>query len=408
MIVKTIALLGHKDHGKSTLIGSMLMQTGSATQVRINEAKAYSEKLRKPFEPAFILDSFSEEREQGMTYDTTRAQIKYKDLAFSFIDVPGHEELIKNMISGASYGEVAVLLVSAKGDEGIRDQTKRHLFIARMLGIDRLVVAVNKMDSMGYEEGSFNSIRDSLGKFISRIGFEERDVRFVPISAYNGENLVKKSGKMAWYGGSTLIDSIYGIFADASGAGSGSALRIVVQGAIDSEGNIIAGKVISGRLTEGDKVDILPNGHNAKVKEIIVKGRRVNSAGIGENAAITLDSKAGFGLRGAVISGIDDRPRVVDSVTARIFVTGVIGKKLHVKFNGIDMGCRSVDVIDGIDTTTGEKMQRKTPEVLNAIDARVEFDRKLPVEEYRATKELGRFVLYSDDVFAGICTITKV
>jgi bifunctional enzyme CysN/CysC/sulfate adenylyltransferase subunit 1 len=277
-----------------------------------------------------------------------------------------------------------------------------------MLGISRLVVAVNKMDSVDYEEGIFNSIRDSLGKFISRIGFEERDVRFVPVSAYNGENLVKKSEKLAWYDGNSLIDSIYGIFADASGAGRESALRMVIQGAIDTDGNIIAGRVISGRLKEGDSVDILPNGHNAKVKEIIVKGRRVNSADMGENAAITLDSKAGFELRGAVISGIDDRPNVVDSVTARIFVTGAIGKKLHAKFNGVDIGCNGVDVIDVIDTTTGKKTRGKEPVVLNAIDAVVRFDRKLPVEEYSTTRELGRFVLYSGGGFAGIGTITKI
>jgi translation elongation factor EF-1alpha len=408
MIVRAIALLGHKDHGKSTLIGSMLMQTGSATQVRINEAAAYSKKLHKSFEPAFILDSFSEEREQEMTYDTTRAQIKYKDLAFSLIDVPGHEELIKNMISGASYGELAILLVSAKKDEGIMNQTKRHLFVARMLGIDKLVVAVNKMDSVGYDENRFESIKSELSEFIDRIGFEGKNVIFVPISAYNGENLVNRSTRMGWYRGDTLADSVYNTFrTPTSNIGSG-ALRIIVQGIIDQNNNIIAGKVISGILKKGEAILLLPNRETATVKEIIVKGKKVNSAGVGENAAMIIDSDTKGELRGAVISGLKDSPEITDSVTARIFVTNTISNNSYIKFNGVDVKCLEIKVLDGIDTTTGKKTGRKTAEPLNAIDARVTFGKKLPVENYNVTKELGRFVLYSNNVFAGIGMITKI
>ena len=153
MIVKKITLLGHKDHGKSTLIGNMLILTDRVNPAKLKEAQRTSKELAKRFEPGFILDSFSEEREGGLTIDTTRTEkIPHKGLAFEFIDVPGHEELIKNMMSGASQADIAVLIISAKSDEGIRDQTKRHLFIAKMLGIRKLVVAVNKMDLIGYQE----------------------------------------------------------------------------------------------------------------------------------------------------------------------------------------------------------------------------------------------------------------
>ena len=404
MLVRTIALLGHKDHGKSTLIGNMLIQTGSATQVRINEAKVYSEKMHKPFEPAFILDSFAEEREQEMTYDTTRAEIKHKDLAFAFIDVPGHEELIKNMISGASYGEIAILLVSAKGDEGVRDQTRRHLFISRMLGIERLIVAVNKMDTIQYDEGRFEEIKSSLGGFIGKIGFNPKNVCFVPISAYNGENLVKRSKKMGWYGGDALIDAIYKNAKRAGGRKRGP-LRIIVQGVLDQASNMIGGRIVSGRLAAGNRIVIMPCMDNAVAREIIVKGKRVRNANVGENVAIRLDRKVKHALRGAVISGLSDRPLLTDTVNARIFVTKRFGKDVQIKFNGIDIRCSGIKVLNGIDTTTGEKIKATKPEILNAIDAQVRFERRLPVERFEETKELGRFVLYSKKDFAGIGTI---
>ena len=405
MIVKNIALLGHKDHGKSTLIGSILMQTGSATKVRINEAKMYSKRLGKPFEPAFILDSFAEEREQEMTYDTTRAEIKHKDLAFSFIDVPGHEELIKNMISGASYGEIALLLVSAKKDEGIKDQTKRHLFISRMLGIDKLVVAVNKMDLIGYNEKEFQKIKYGLSEFISKIGFKEENVNFVPISAYKGENLVKKSDKLGWYRGETLIQTIYD-YAKTKKRGQSGPLRIIIQGTIDKKNGIIGGKIVSGKLVIGQRISILPNMQNATVKQLIVKGKKARIAETGQNVAVKLDKGIGFELRGTLITEVEDKPVLTDSIKARIFVTDAIGKNLRIKYNGIDIKCNRLKVLDSIDATSGRIDKEGKPKPLNAIDAKLKFNAKLPVEEFEVTKELGRFVLYSNNKFAGIGIIT--
>ncbi len=406
MIVKTISLLGHKDHGKSTLIGSLLMQTGAATKVRIREAEEYSKRLHKDFEPAFILDSFAEERTREMTIDTTRAEIKYRDLAFALIDVPGHEELIKNMISGASYGEIALLLVSAKKDEGIRDQTKRHLFISRMLGIDRLIVAVNKMDMRGYDEKVFHDIRKGLESFIGKIGFDIKQVHFVPISAYKGENLVRKSNKLKWYRGKPLLDTIYEN-AKIERKGSHGALRMVVQGVIDDKEGIIGGKIINGSMKVGEEIKVLPDNRHAVVKDIVVKGKKVKRGNVGENVAIKINKKIDFKARGSVIAGAKEVPKLTDSVKARIFVTHKIGKRLAIKFNGIDLACHGMKVIDTIDVTTGEKGAGKTPEALNAINAELTLEKKVPIEEFETTKELGRFVLYSENEFAGIGTVTS-
>ena len=401
MLVKNIALLGHKDHGKSTLLGSLLMQTGAATQVRIKEAEEYSKKLHKTFEPAFILDSFAEERLREMTIDTTRAEITYKGLAFAFIDVPGHEELIKNMISGASYGEVALLLVSAKKDEGIRDQTKRHLFIARMLGIERLVVAINKMDLIEYGRGKFEEIKSGLEDYIERIGFARGMVSFVPISAYKGDNLVKKSDKLSWYKGKTLVEHLYENVKRPAKKQMG-ALRIITQGMIEAEGGLVVGKIVSGSIKIGDRIAVLPAERDAVVKGITVKGKKVKKATVEENVAIKLDKNIGIELRGTVISGYENRPPLSNNIKSEIFVTGKFGSNMQIKFNGIDIKCSGVKVHKLIDTRTGERVNATKPVVLDAVEAEVHLAKRIPMERYDAIKELGRFVLYSGNKFVGI------
>ncbi len=384
----------------------MLMLTGAATKVRIKEAEEYSKRLHKDFEPAFILDSFAEERLQEMTIDTTRAEIKYKDLAFAFIDVPGHEELIKNMISGASYGEVALLLVSVKKDEGIKDQTKRHLFISRMLGIGKLVVAVNKMDTIDYDKKTFDETSGELEKFITKIGFDRSEVSFVPISAYKGDNLMKKSPKMKWYGGKPLIEVLYEKAKGEEKKQTGS-LRIITQGVIPGNaGEHVVGRIVSGNVKTGEKVSVLPQGMTVKVIGIMVKGKRVKSGKVGENVALQLDRNLGYAMRGSVMADPEHKPKVTDQVRLRIFVTGRFGKRTLAKFNGTEIACKSVNVIRNIDVTTGESSASKKAKVLGAVEADVKLAKKVPVENYDVTRELGRFVLYSDGKFAGIGTVS--
>jgi bifunctional enzyme CysN/CysC/sulfate adenylyltransferase subunit 1 len=400
--VVNIALLGHKDHGKSTLIGNLLIKTGAATQVRMKEAEHYSKKLHKQFEPAFILDSFSEEREGGMTYDTTRGEIKYKDIAFALIDVPGHEELIKNMISGASYGEIALLLVSAKKSEGINDQTKRHLFIAKMMGIDYLVVAVNKMDTVGYLREPFESIKEELMDFITKIGFDRSNVSFVPVSAYIGDNLVKRSGNMRWYRGRHLLELLYEN-SKHKGAKDDGALRITLQGLLNDRKDLVAGRIVRGHIKVGEKgTCIVPLNVNVSVKGIIVKGKRVKSARVGESVALELDKEVNKDPRGAIICGESYCPIARARINARIFVTGRLNGRLSIRFNGMEVECSSIKMASQIDTTTGEPIGNKRVKALNAIDAELELVKKIPAESFAETRELGRFVLYSGKEFAGI------
>ncbi|MDE1846118.1 MAG: hypothetical protein KGH53_02465 [Candidatus Micrarchaeota archaeon] len=402
MLVKNITLLGHKDHGKSTLIGNLLIQTKSVTEARINEAKKTSKKLGRQFEPGYILDSFSEEREQEMTIDTTRAEMVHKDLAFAFIDVPGHEELIKNMISGASYAEIALLLVSAKADEGIRDQTKRHIFIARMLGIKKLIVAVNKMDMVGYDQKRFEQITRELKSFIERIGFGGSEIYFVPVSAYNAENLIKKSPNMKWYRGKALVDLLYLNAKIEDKMKVGGPLRITIQGSIDAESETVVGKVVSGVVKVGEEISVLPFGKHAKVTTITVKGKRAKKASVEEDVAITFDRPINENVRGAIIAGKEEKPKMASSMEGLIFVTGPIKGNLTIKINSNEVRCSRLEILRYLDTTTGEEMKVKKVKELEAIGARLTLGSKVPIESFDRVKELGRFVLYSDRKFAGI------
>ena len=273
MIIRRVTLLGHKDHGKSTLIGNLSILTGSVTEARISDAKKTSEKLGLKFEPGFILDSFYEEREGGMTIDTTRAQIKYGDNAFEFIDVPGHEELTKNMISGASYADAALLMVSTKEDEGIKTQTKRHLFIAKMLGIERVVVAVNKMDLAQYKKERFDEIKEELSKYLTNLGFNEKNIAFVPISAYTGEGLIKNSVNMPWYKNDSLIEML--VKFSGKKKVSSEELIVLLQGELNGDKKMLTGKVLSGSLLVDSKVKILPSNNEIFIKQIVVRGKSV-------------------------------------------------------------------------------------------------------------------------------------
>lgn len=402
MIVKNITLLGHKDHGKSTLIGNLLIQTKSVTEARINDAKKTSKQFGRQFEPGYILDSFSEEREKEMTIDTTRAEMVYRDLAFAFIDVPGHEELIKNMISGASYAEIALLIVSAKEDEGIKDQTKRHVFIARMLGIKKLIVAVNKMDLVGYSRERFESIERGLKEFIENVGFKDSKIYFVPISAYNADNLLKKSPKMKWYRGKPLIELLYENAKAEDAKMANAPLRITAQGFIDLEHQTIVGKVVSGKVATGERVRIMPAGIVVRVKYITVKGKKAKSAMKNDDVALHIDKPVKGDIRGSVIGNARERQKMSNNLRSLIFVTQPFAKSSKIKFNGMDVACKRIKVLKGIDTTTGKAMKVKRVKPLEAIEARVELERKIPAENFDAQRELGRFVVYDNLNFVGI------
>ncbi len=399
MKIKRVTLLGHKDHGKSTLIGNLLVSTGTATKERINEAKKISKSLRRQFEPAFILDSFSEEREGGLTIDTTRAQIKYKDLGFEFIDVPGHEELIKNMISGASHADFAVLIVSVKKDEGIKDQTKRHLFLAKIFGIKKIVIAVNKMDSVDYSEKIFNDVTRDIGEYLEKIGIDKKDYESIPISAYSSENLVKRSENMRWYKGKPLMEILYQMGTKQEKKASRN-FRMLLQG--ESDGRYF-GRVISGMAKVSDNMKILPIGREAAIKKIYVKGKNTKRCEDGENPAIEFDEKLGFDPRGMVALPASEKFSASKKLRALVFAMEPIGLESRVRFIGNQVDA-VIKFLEEINTTDGErkKMYGKELEPLDAAEVELTLAEALPAEKFDESEELGRLLFYSGNSLSGV------
>ena len=398
----TITMLGEKDHGKSTLIGNLLIATGAATEHRINEAKKYSKKGR--FEPGYILDSFEEERAQEMTIDTTRAEMIYKGDMFEFIDVPGHIELIRNMMSGASHGEMAILMVSVKGGEGFQPQTKRHVYIANMLGITGLIVAINKMDMVGYDKSAFEKMKRGVSDYLGAIGFD-KPVSYVPVSAYDSENLIKRSRKMNWYKGRPLIDELARVASHKKGGSAKAGLRAIVQDVVDHESKeMLFCLVNSGSIRTGQQIRFEPSGSKAKVSEMYLKGKKAKSADAGSNIAMVVGGRA-KAKRGSIVIGANDRPHTTRAFESVAFFIKKVSSNsgFEIKINNNSIPARITAVKELISTETGRAKpgSSRIPSG-SAARIKIELKERHPVERFADYNELGRFALYSGGSFCGI------
>jgi bifunctional enzyme CysN/CysC len=248
-----IVIVGHVDHGKSTVVGRLLADTGSLPEGKLDAVKKECERTGKPFEYAFLLDALTDEQDQGITIDTARSFFKTSKRDYIIIDAPGHIEFLKNMISGAARAEAAVLIIDAK--EGVRENSRRHGYILSMLGIKQVIVCVNKMDLMERSQSLFEKIEKEYREFLTQIGAVS-PMQFIPVSAVNGENLATRSNQMAWYKGPTLLESLDKF--EKAPAKTNRALRMPVQAVYKftrqgDDRRIIAGRIESGQVKVGDK-----------------------------------------------------------------------------------------------------------------------------------------------------------
>ena len=199
----SVVIVGHIDHGKSTLIGRLLYDSENIPEEKMAEVQKLFEEYKKRFEFAYFLDSFEEEMKEERTIDTTRVLFKGRDY-YTVVDVPGHKEFIKNMLTGASHAQVAVMVVAAPN--GVEEQTRRHAFLLKMLGIKKVIAVINKMDLMDYKEDTFEKVKEETIQFFSSLGYS--GVPFIPVSATEGDNVYKRSERMEWYTGPTFIQAL--------------------------------------------------------------------------------------------------------------------------------------------------------------------------------------------------------
>ena len=401
-----LVVIGHKDHGKSTLIGRLLYDSNAIPEQKLQEVEAELHKAGdEAFRFAFLLDTLEEERRGGLTIDIMHTPFKSKKHLYTIIDCPGHREFIRKMFTGASQADAALLVVSAK--EGIQDQTKQHAFLVRTIGIEQLVVAVNKMDETNYEEARFKEIRSDLASILKSLDYENSPI--VPISALNGENILKKTRKMPWYGGASLVETLDRTIRP-SAPPVHKPLRACVQDVYEIDGKeIVVCKILTGTLEKGEVVNFDPSGEEGLVIQIEMLGRKVEKAEAGDSVGLVLD-KPVEAKRGQVISYPRSRAKVVQSFIAEIVLFSSIEVRnddvLMIRCGTAEKRCKVQRILERIDPIN-LTVDARSPETLKSREVgRIILLPLEPIcmEKYSEFPELGRFVVEgkSGTVAAGI------
>ena len=397
MDVLSFVIVGHIDHGKSTLIGRLLYDTDSLAADKIEEIKKASAEAGRDTEFAYLLDHLEEERKQGITIDTTQVFFKTDKRRYVIIDAPGHVEFVKNMITGASQAEAAVLIIDVA--EGVKEQTKRHSYMLSLLGLEQVVVVLNKMDLVDFSQDSFNAVKKDIQKFLKSIDIEP--IFYIPISAIKGDNITKKSDSMKWYNGPTFLGSLDSL--QNRQPPEDKSLLFPVQDVYKvGDKRINAGRVESGVIAKGDRIKILPSGQMTSVNSIEKfledTDRAVASECIGMT---TVDSI--FLNRGDIVCLPDSEPVVTDSIAASIFWMAKRDfdgrQKLTIRCATQETSCKIESINRRINSSTLEVIEQNAKVLKNLEVAEVILKTKdsVAIKDFNDVQELGRFVLVQDE-----------
>ncbi len=397
MDVLNFVIVGHVDHGKSTLIGRLLYDTDSLPADKIEEIKKASDSLGRDTEFAYLLDHLEEERKQGITIDTTQVFFKTDKRRYVIIDAPGHVEFVKNMITGASQAEAAVLIVDV--EEGVKEQTRRHSYMLSLLGLHQVIVVLNKMDLVDYSQDRFNSVTKEVADWLASINVTS-DV-YIPISAIKGENITKKSDKMPWYAGPTFLDSLDTL--QNKVAPEDKSLLFPIQDVYKvGDKRINVGRVEAGTITTGANVKILPTGQITKVKSIEKFLEDTQEAVASECIGITTEDSV-FLDRGNIICTPGSEPHLTDRVKANIFWMSkrpfTKDQKLTLRCATQETTCKIESIARKIDSSTLELIGEDANDICNLEVAEVTIKTKKPVaiKDFNDVQEMGRFVLVRDE-----------
>lgn len=382
-----VVIVGHVDHGKSTLIGRLLYDSESLPEDRLAEIQKLLEEYKRRFEFAYFLDSFEEELEEERTIDTTSVLFKAKNY-YTIVDVPGHKEFIKNMLTGASHAQVAILVVSAP--DGVQEQTRRHTFLLHMLGIKKIIVVINKTDLVDYRKKVFEEVKEETAQLLSFLGYS--GAKFIPVSALEGDNVYKPSGRMEWYGGPTLVQALDRIELEKEGE---KPLRFVIQDVyfIDSE-RVTVGRVESGTLRKRAELIFQPSGVKGRVEKIKIFPEEVEAAESGDSIGIVVGCIA---KRGDVGGYPENPPAPTEELLVEVaLLEGTLkrGDGFEIKCGTKRVGCLIKEIKQRINSETGEMMERNPEEIGENEAATIVLKTEtLVAEKFSEIPELGRFVL---------------
>ncbi len=411
-----LAVIGHIDHGKSTLVGRLLYETGTVPAHLIDKYKAEAEEKGKgSFAFAWVMDSLKEERERGITIDIAHKRFDTKKYYYTIVDCPGHRDFVKNMITGASQADAAVLTVDAK--DGVMDQTKEHVFLSRTLGINQVIIAINKMDSVDYSEDRFNEVKEEVSALVKIVGYKPDDINFIPTSALFGANIAESSSDTAWYKGPTILEALDMFTAPEKP--TTLPLRIPIQDAytISGIGTVPVGRVETGVMRPGDKVTFMPSGATGEVKSIEMHHEEIPEATPGDNIGFNVRGVGKKDVRrGDVVGSASDPPTVASEFTAQIVVLqhpSAISAGYTPVFHchTAQTACTFLSLDKKLDPRSGEVLE-ENPSFIKAGDAAIVTimpTRPMVIEEVSKIPQLGRFAIrdMGTTIAAGMCISTK-
>ncbi len=404
-----IVIVGHVDHGKSTLVGRLFYDTGSLPDGKFEKIKASCEKRGMPFEWAFLMDGLQAERDQNITIDTAQIWFRTPKRQYVIIDAPGHKEFLKNMVTGAANAEAALLLIDA--NEGVQEQSRRHGFLLSLLGVKQVAVLVNKMDLKGYSDKVFKTIEDEYRAFLTQLGVAPR--LFIPIAARDGDNVANKSKHMPWYNGPTVLEALDQF--NVSLPEKNLPMRFAIQDVYRfDQRRILAGRVESGMIRVGDRILFSPRNKQSTVKSIEnwPDGAR-ESASAGESVGVTLTEQI-FVERGQIGSNEDNAPIETDVFNAKLFWLGrqnlEVGRKVKLKLTTEEVECQIQSIEKLIDSSTlAEIDHAKRQHIARNEVAEVTIRTKVPIafDNYERIVPTGRFVLVDHRQVCGGGVISK-
>jgi elongation factor 1-alpha len=411
-----LVFIGHVDHGKSTLVGRLMFDSGNLPEAELRKLKDKAQELGKAgFEFAFVMDNLKEERERGVTIDLSHQKFVSDKYEFTIIDAPGHKDFIKNMITGTSQADAAVLVVAAT--DGVMEQTKEHLFLCKTLGVKQLIVAVNKMDAVKYDQAKFDATKKAMEELMSKIGFDPSKVPFLATSGWEGDNVAKKSENMSWYEGKTLVEQINEL--EEPEKPTDLPLRLPLQDVynITGIGVVPVGRIETGVMKVGDKVVFVPGregkGVEGEVKTIEMHHEQVQEAEPGDNIGFSVRGVGKKDIaRGDVLGHADNPPTMAKEFTAQIVVLNhptvlTAGYTPVFHIHTAQVACSFTELVEQKDPASGETVKEKPDMLKNGDAALVKIVPTKPVviEKKSDIPHMASFAIRDagNTVAAGMC-----
>jgi elongation factor 1-alpha len=405
-------IIGHIDHGKSTMMGHVLVAAGAVSDKELRDMEKLAQELDRPsWKFAYFMDRLMEERKRGITIDLAFKKFDTENYYFTIIDAPGHADFVKNMITGASQADCAILVVSAKTSEfasglSANGQTREHAFLAKTLGVNQLIVALNKFDDdvIKYSEDRYNEVKAEISKLLKTVGYKTDEIAFVPISALIGDNLKDPSPNMPWYKGPTILQALDNLKVPPKPVEKD--LRIPVQDVykIKGAGTVPVGRVETGKMQIGDKIIINPGEIKAEIRSIEMHHEAMKTAQAGDNIGFNLRGVESKAIkRGDVVGLASAPPKVVTPEQGIITQVIVIWHPTALSINytpvvhlhTAQIAMRFVELQKKMDPKTGETIE-ENPQYLKAGDVaivKLSPTQKVCIEKFVDFQPLGRMAV---------------